>query len=153
MKKTLTFSTSINAPRRVVWDKTLTDETYRIWTAPFCEGSYFEGSWDQGSKMKFLSPSGHGMTSVIAENRPYEYLSIEHIGEIVNGVEDTSSDKVKQWAPAYENYSFADADGGTALTVTLDTIPDLEQYMLDTFPKALNVLKELCEAEAKSKHA
>jgi hypothetical protein len=35
--------------------------------------------------------------------------------------------------------------GGCRVTVTLDTIPEYEQYMLDTFPKALGLLKRLCE--------
>lgn len=154
MKKTLIFEISINAPKQVVWEKMLNDETYRIWTAPFAEGSHFVGSWDKGAKIKFLGPGGDGgMVSEIAENRPFEYLSIRHLGEIVNGVEDTTSEKIRAWAPAYENYTFADEDGGTKLTVHLDTVPDFEQYMNDTFPKALEILKDLCEGEAKTHSA
>ena len=48
-------------------------------------------------------------------------------------------------APAYENYRFSDDPAGCKLVVTLDTAPDWEQYMLDTFPKALALLKSLCE--------
>lgn len=154
MKKTLTFAISIKAPKQVVWEKMLNDETYRIWTTPFAEGSHFVGSWDKGAKIKFLGPGGDaGMVSEIAESRPFEYISIRHLGEILNGVEDTTSEKVKAWTPAYENYTFADEDGGTKLTVQLDTVPDFEQYMNDTFPKALEVLKGLCEGEAKSHSA
>ncbi len=154
MKKTLNFTISIKAPKQVVWEKMLNDETYRIWTAPFAEGSHFVGSWEQGAKIKFLGPGGDGgMTSEIAENRPFEYISIRHLGEIVNGVEDTTSEKVRAWIPAYENYTFADEDGGTKLTVELETVPDFEQYMNDTFPKALEVLKGLCEGEVKSHSA
>ncbi len=145
MNKTLTFTVSINAPRPRVWDTMLSDQGYRVWTSAFCEGSYFSGSWDEGSKIQFLAPGGDGMTSVIAENKPYEYLSIKHLGEISKGVEDTTSEKVLAWAPAYENYSFADAVGGTRVVVSLDTLPEYEQFMLETYPKALNRLKELCE--------
>ena len=31
------------------------------------------------------------------------------------------------------------------MAVSLDTVPEYEQYMLDTFPKALALLKELSE--------
>ena len=148
MKKTLNFTISINAPRQLVWEKMLSDETYRIWTSPFGEGSHFVGSWDKGARINFLGPGGdHGMTSVIAENRPHEYISIQHLGEIVGGVEDTTSEKVKAWAPAYENYLFEEQDGVTKLTVHLDMSTDWEQFMNDTYPKALEILKEICERE------
>jgi hypothetical protein len=85
------------------------------------------------------------MTAVIAENRKHEFVSIQHLGVIENGVEDTASEQVRAWAPAYENYQFSDVPGGCLVTVTLDTVPEYEQYMLDTFPKALALLKGLCE--------
>lgn len=143
--KTLTFEIAIDAPRSVAWANMLGAESYKAWTAPFCEGSYFAGSWDKGAKIQFLAPSGDGMTAVIAENVPHEYVSIRHIGMIENGVEDTTSEKVREWAPAYENYRFTDTPDGCRVTVTLDTVPQYEQYMLDTYPKALARLKELCE--------
>ena len=148
MTKTLTFDIVIRAPRARVWTTMLDPETYKAWTAAFCEGSHFVGSWDEGAKIRFLSPSGDGMTAVIAENRPREFVSIRHLGVIEKGVEDTSSDKVRAWAPAYENYRLSDVPDGCRLTVTLDTVPEYEQYMRDTFPKALALLKDLCERQA-----
>ena len=146
--KTLTFEITIHAPRARVWSTMLEPESYKAWTSAFCEGSYFEGSWDQGAKIRFLSPSGDGMTSVIAENRRHEFVSIRHLGVIAKGVEDTTSEQVRAWAPAYENYRFSDLPDGCRLTVTVDTVPEYEQYMRDTFPKALGLLKELCERPA-----
>ncbi|TDM08107.1 MAG: ATPase [Ideonella sp. MAG2] len=143
--KTLTFDITINAPRTTVWDTMLGPETYKAWTRAFCEGSHYLGSWESGAKIRFLAPSGDGMSSVIAENRPYEFVSIRHIGMIENGVEDTTSDKVLAWAPAYENYRFEDTPGGCKVTVSLDTAEEWAPYMLDTFPKALALLKSLCE--------
>jgi hypothetical protein len=145
LMKTLTFDVTIQAPRNEVFATMLDAEGYMAWTAPFCEGSYFAGSWEPGAKIHFLAPSGDGMVAEIAENRPDEYVSIRHLGEVRNGVEDTTSDKVRAWAPAYENYAFADAPGGCTLTVTLDTLPEYEDYMLKTFPQALALLKSLCE--------
>ena len=145
MTKTLTFETAIRAPRARVWDAMLDPESYKAWTSAFCEGSYFVGSWDEGAKIQFLSPSGDGMTAVIAENRPHEFVSIRHLGVIEKGVEDTSSEKVRAWAPAYENYRFSDLPEGCRLTVTVDTVAEYEQYMRDTFPKALALLKALAE--------
>ena len=147
MKKTLRFNVSIEAPKQLVWKTMLDPDGYTAWTAPFCEGSYFSGSWDSGAKIKFLAPGGDGMTSEIAENRPYERVSIRHLGEIANGVEDTTSEKVRAWAPAYESYDFAETASGCEVAVTLDTLPDYERYMNDTYPKALALLKAMCEME------
>ncbi len=144
MKK-LTFEVTIQAPRALVWSTMLGTETYKVWAAAFSEGTYYEGSWNEGEKMLFLAASGDGMVSVIEKNKTHEFVSIKHLGMIEKGVEDTTSEKVRAWAPAYENFQFADAPGGCHLTVTLDTAPDWEQYMLDTYPKALSILKELCE--------
>lgn len=143
--KTLSFDITILAPRAQVWAAMLGPESYKAWTAAFCEGSYYEGSWDEGAKIQFLSPTGDGMTAVIAENKPHEFVSIRHLGVIENGVEDTTSEKVRAWTPAHENYRFTDVPGGCRVTVTMDTVPEYEQYMLDTYPKALGLLKALCE--------
>jgi hypothetical protein len=143
--KTLRFETVIHAPRAQVWDTMLGPETYKAWAAAFCEGTYYVGSWEEGARIHFLAPSGDGMSAVIAENRLHQFVSIRHIGMIENGVEDTTSDKVRAWAPAYENYRFEEVAGVCTVTVTLDTAAEWEAYMLDAFPKALASLKSLCE--------
>ncbi len=148
VKKTLTFAVSIRAPRRLVWETMLDAEGYKVWTAAFGEGSYFSGSWDRGQRIQFLGPGGDGgMTAVIDENRPYEHISIRHLGEVSAGVEDTTSPKVLAWAPAYEKYWFEDAGADTEVTVSLDTVPEYEKFMLETYPKALGLLKSLCEGK------
>ena len=53
---TLHYLIFINAPKEKVWDTMLKDETYREWTKPFCEGSYYRGDWSEGSKIIFLGP-------------------------------------------------------------------------------------------------
>ena len=97
----------IDAPRERVWDVMLADDTYRDWTTAFSAGSHYKGDWSQGSKILFIGPSPDGsgemgMVSRIAENRPHEFISIEHLGICQNGVEDTESPEAKKWAPAYE---------------------------------------------------
>jgi len=114
MTKTLHFSIIILAPVAQVWALMLDREGYEHWTAAFCEGSTFVGTWDEGQAMRFLAPNGDGMVAEIAQNRRHEFISIRHLGEIVAGVEDTRSDKVRAWAPAYENFAFRPAPGGSA---------------------------------------
>jgi uncharacterized protein YndB with AHSA1/START domain len=151
--KQLHFSISISAPRENVWNTMLSSETYKVWTEPFCEGSYFQGSWEKGERIRFLAPNGSGMTSEVAESRPYEYISIRHLGYINDGVEDTESQQVRSWAPAYENYTFLANGNVTDVQVDLDITPEFEKYMLETWPKALSKLKALCEGGAGSHSA
>lgn len=145
--KTLHFQQLIRAPRQRVWDCMLADASYRDWTSAFCEGSYFEGNWQQGATIRFLSPGEHGMFAVIAEQRPHEYIAIKHLGEIRAGVVDTDSDAVRQWAPAYETYSFRDHPDGCELTVTMDCSDAFEEMMIATWPKALTRLQVLAETQ------
>lgn len=140
-------SITIKAAKEKVWNTMLQQETYRIWTAEFGAGSCFEGSWEEGQKIRFLGPDGSGgIASVIAENQPYRYLSIKHLGIIKDGVEDMESPDARTWASAYENYTFTERADGTELKVEMSGIPaKFEQYMTDTWPKALAKLKSLCE--------
>jgi len=144
--KTLTFDTVIHASRRAVWDAMLTPSTYKVWTSVFMEGSYFEGSWEKGERIRFLGPGGDGMLAVIAENRPHEFLSIKHIGQIRNGVEDTESEEARSWAPAFENYHLKETGSSTALTVTIDVPEEFVDYMTGTWPGSLAKLKAICES-------
>jgi hypothetical protein len=149
---TLHFSIDIRAPKDKVWRTMFADNTYREWTSAFSPGSYFEGSWAQGSKILFLGPDPDekvgigGMVSRIAENRLHEYMGIEHLGMVSNGVEDTQSDAVKDWAGARENYSFSESSGVTNLRVEMQTAPSYETIFNDSWPKALQKLKALCES-------
>lgn len=143
--QTLRFTQRIAAPRAHVWKSMLDPDGYRDWTSAFGASSHFVGSWDEGAKIRFLGDEGGGMASEIAAHRPAEFLSIRHLGMIANGVEDTTSDAVKSWAPAYENYAFADEAGGMRLDVSIECLEDWVGFMNDAFPKALERLKTLCE--------
>jgi hypothetical protein len=145
------FSIAINAPKKKVWDTMLQDATYRVWTSAFNpKGSWYEGDWSQGSKIVFLGPGEDGklggMVSRIAENRPHEYISVEHLGLIQDGKEDTTSEAVKRWVPAFENYTFKEKNGATEVLVDMDVDEEHRKMFEDMWPKALKTLKELTEA-------
>ena len=143
----LTYSITIDASREQVWHALFNDEPFRKWSGIFAEGSHFVGDWSEDSEIRFLTKDNDGMVSMIDKNRPYEFMSIRHIGYIRQGVEDTESDEVKSWTPAFENYTLKDADGGTHLTVETDTFNDFVEYFNETWPRALEVVKEVAEAE------
>ena len=139
------YSITIHSQDEKVWKTMLDSETYKLWTKAFCEGSYYEGSWGKGEKIRFLTPEGEGMFSTIAENRPSDFISIKHLGIINNGVEDTQSPESKSWAPSFENYTLEDRDGETELKIDLDVPPEFEDFMNSAWPNALTGLKEICE--------
>lgn len=143
------YRITINAPREKVWETLWNDATYRAWTAPFSADSHAKTDWQQGSKVLFLDGNGNGMASTIAENRPNEFMSIRHLGVVKNGVEDYDSEESKKWGNGFENYTLQSVPGGTELVVDMgaDSIPaEYKDYFAQTWPKALNKLKELAES-------
>jgi hypothetical protein len=86
-----------------------------------------------------------GMVSRIAENRLHEYISIEHLGMVNDGQEDTTSEAVKAWAGAHENYTFAEKNGATEILIDIDITEDFKEMFEGMWPKALQKLKELAE--------
>jgi uncharacterized protein YndB with AHSA1/START domain len=149
----LHYTIDIEAPKEKVWQVMFDDETYREWTEAFHVGSYFEGNWEKGSKMRFVADDDEGMSgmySQVVENRPYEYLSLEHLGEIVDGEIDTESEEAQEWIGAHENYTLSENDGVTTLTVDLDGEgfdEEISEMFEQMWPPALEKLKEIAERE------
>lgn len=141
----LHYSISINAPREHVWNTMLQDETYRQWTRAFSEESHYQGSWEEGSKILFLDGNGQGMVSRIARNKPFEFISIEHLGFIAEGKEDTQSDDAKAMAGARENYTLKESGDATELRVDMDSDEEYTDMFEDMWPRALKKLKQLSE--------
>jgi uncharacterized protein YndB with AHSA1/START domain len=144
MKK-LEFSITINANPQKVWDIITGKETYDQWTKVFAEGSTVETDWKKGSKALFLDGKGSGMVSEIAESIPGKFLSIHHLGEVKDGVEDPTTYQGEEWGDALENYTLKEVDGKTVWLVEMDMNEEYAQYMEDTWPLALAKVKELAE--------
>lgn len=143
--KSLEFRTIIAAPVSLVWETMLNDDTYREWTKAFEEGSHYEGSWEEGSKIHFLNSTGSGMVAKVAEHKLHEFVSIQILGFIADGIEDTESEEVKAWTPSYENYYFESTNDGTELRVTVEVPPEYVDMMTQSWLKALELLKSMCE--------
>ncbi len=151
MKK-LQFRVSIEAPVKKVYDVMLglsNKLNYEQWTALFNPTSTFEGSWDKGNKILFIGIDENGekggMVSEIVDNIPNRFVSIRHYGLLKANVEITTGPEVEKWANGRENYTFEEHNGLTTVTIDLDTADDFENYMNQTYPKALHKLKEICE--------
>lgn len=145
----LHFPITINAPKDKVWHTMLDEKTYPQWAAEFMPGPHYVGDWNKGSKILFLGPHQNGrlggMVSRIKEYKQYESIAIEHLGIVFESVEDTTSDTAKSWAGAFENYTFEEKGGLTELMVDMYSIDVYEEMFRNTWPKALQRLKELAE--------
>ncbi len=146
----LNFSISINASKEKVWEILWDDAGYRAWTAAFAEGSYAKtDNWKEGTKVLFLDPQGRSMVSMVAANKPNEFMSFKHLGEVKDGVEDTTSDAVKIWAGSTENYTLTEADGKTTLAIQMDITPEFKEMFKKMWPNALQNVKQLAEGTKK----
>lgn len=137
----------INVPVAKVRSTMLDHPTYEERTKVFTEWTEYEGwtyewSRDQGSEIRFLDGQWSGMLAKIAENRLHDYVSIQHLGMI--GENNTIT--MFEWS-SFENYKFTKIDEiSTKVDVEMTAMPDERVPMFnDTRPKALTVLKSLCE--------
>lgn len=73
------------------------------------------------------------------------FVSIEHLGILDGKNEITSGPAVDGWAGALENYSFREEGGKTIVSVAMDANEQFKSYFEQTWPKALQKLKEICE--------
>ncbi len=160
MKK-LQFKISINAPVTKIYDFMLginSKSTYEQWTSLFNPTSTYEGNWDKENKILFIGVDEKGekggMVSKIVENIPNRFVSIQHYGLFKADKEITEGPEVEKWANGFENYTFEEnnartgdpvGQGTATVTVDLDTNEDFLDYMNQTYPKALDKLKEICE--------
>ena len=148
----LQFKISVNTSVNKVYDIMLgisNKSSYELWTALFNPTSTYEGSWTKGSKILFVGTDDKGekggMVSEIFDNIPNKFISIRHYGLVKSDVEITEGPEVEKWANGFENYTFEENNGTTTITVDLDTTEDFLVYMNETYPKALDKLKEICE--------
>ncbi len=145
----LQFEIHINTSIENVYNKMLAENSYKEWTSEFNPTSYYKGNWEKGSKILFVGTDKNGeeggMVSRIKENIPNKFISIEHIGILKGDKEIESGKEVDGWAGALENYSFKSANGQTILSVTINVNEEYKSYFIDTWPKALNKLKSICE--------
>ncbi len=139
----------IDADVEKVYRTMLDRQTYSEWTAPFNPASRYEGSWEKGSRIRFIGEDQEGnqggMVSRIRENIPNRFVSIEHLGVLQGDKEVTSGPEVEKWAGGLENYTFEERDSKTLVLVDVDVTDEYAGYFDETWPIALNKLKELCE--------
>jgi uncharacterized protein YndB with AHSA1/START domain len=149
--ETMHFEILIDAHPEKVYNTMIDQKHYTEWTSEFNPSSHYKGSWEKGSKILFLGDAADGslggMVSRIKENIPYRYISIEHVGIIENGREVLCGPDVDIWSGAQENYTFTEQNMQTLLSIDVDTTEKYRQYFVNTWPKALQRLKSICESK------
>ncbi|AZJ36676.1 SRPBCC domain-containing protein [Tenacibaculum singaporense] len=145
MKEQQEFTIVINATPEKVWKILWGDKTYSQWTAIFSEGSYAKTDWKEGSKVLFLTPDGRGMVSRIKKKITNKYMLFEHLGIIEDHIENLESKEAKEWRGAIEEYVLERVGDNTHLTVKMDVVEEYKDFFLDTWPKAMEKIKELVE--------
>ncbi|MFZ1495519.1 MAG: hypothetical protein WAS72_00600 [Saprospiraceae bacterium] len=151
MKK-LQFKKEINATAQKVYETMLgliDKSTYEQWVSVFNPTSTYEGKWDKGSKIYFIGTDENGkkggMVSEIVEHQPAKFISIKHNGFLDGDTEITTGEQVEKWAGGHENYTYQENNNITTVTVDMDTIEEYLDYFNNTYPKALDKLKEISE--------
>lgn len=147
--KKINFSTTIQAPKDKVWNALWNDENYKTWTAAFAEGSHAVTDWQEGSKVLFLDGKGDGMFCTIAKKVENEYMSFKYNGEVKNHVEIPADEKKSAWVNGHENYTLKEDNGSTTLSVEMMVTEDMMDYFTKTFPKALQLVKEIAAGKIK----
>jgi uncharacterized protein YndB with AHSA1/START domain len=145
MKK-LSFTTTIHAPKKKVWNTMLNHGTYEEWTSASWPDSTFDGRWEKGSSIKFFGQDKSGTLAEITELEKYDHLSATHIAILLKGgAEDRDSDLAKGWIGIKEGYRFTERDGMTRLDIEIETNPEWAGMFEEGWPAALKKLKEICE--------
>lgn len=150
----LQFKVDVNASAEKCYNTMLgfgNKKLYEEWTSVFNPTSTYQGSWEKGSKIYFVGTDSEGkvggMLSRILENDANRFVSIQHYGLVKDGVETTEGPEVEQWAGGLENYLFKETGRITTITVEVDVVPDHADYFKDTYPNALQKLKEIVERQ------
>lgn len=138
--ETLIFDFQINATPEKVWSVLWDDTTYRQWTSEFTEGSFYQGTLEENSMVKFLDPKNNGMYSRVLKNIPNKEITFLHLGEIYDGVEVP-----QEWGDATESYFVQETEDGTLLRCEIKTSEEFKGFFEEHFPKALQNVKNLAE--------
>lgn len=142
----LKYQIEIDAPAEKVWDILWNEKTYSQWTYYFSPDSNMVTDWQVGEKTYFTDSSKkNGMVSTIERMEEPKYLIFKHLGEMVDGVEDVDSEKVKAWNGSLEAYYLEENNGKTTLTIEVDSNDEFKDMFDNGFKKGLEVIKNLSE--------
>ena len=144
--KHIEFKVQISAPKETVWDALVNLDKYKIWAKAFSSDSQFIGDWKQGESITFFDPNLGGTKAIFEELILYKRICARHIA-IWNkdGSEDVESEEARKWMGTIESYTLNEEKGKTELIIEIHTHEDYINIFNNSWPKAIKLLKELCE--------
>ncbi|WP_290796424.1 SRPBCC family protein [Flavihumibacter sp. UBA7668] len=146
MKK-INFSIYINAPKQKVYDTLIDPQLYKVWVDVSWPNSFYDGKWEEGEILRFISPGNGGTAANVAELQKGEYILLVHKAVLNPDLtKDITSDAAREWIGSKESYRFNETGGGTTLLVELHCTPVWVTMFEEGYPPALAKLKEICEA-------
>ena len=146
--KTLNYSININKPRDFVFNKMIDKSVYPGWAKAWGEGMTYEGEWKQGEHISFYDNTQGGTKVLIEKFVPNETIEMKHIAMINPQLIEVplTDDVMRKWIGSQENYYFIElSDTETKVEITM-IADEAFEAMMDAWTKALELLKEICEA-------
>lgn len=144
----LHYEILINAPKQRVWETMIDSATYNDWAKAFSDGSSFEGEWGEGNTMLFFDAKQGGTKAVLKTFKPYDHMLAEHVAMVDPNKAPLDNEAVQNWLGTTEEYVFEETEnGGTKLMINMKTHEQFKEMFDGTWPKALELLKEICEKE------
>lgn len=138
--KLLEYTIQINTTAEKVWDVLFTQDNYKKWASAMNEGTYFEGTWEEGSIMKFLDPKNNGMYNLVEKNIPNKQLSMKHLGWILEGVLTPQN-----WEDSTLDYMLEPNENGTLLIGKVNSLDEFVDFFNSKYPKNFENIKNLAE--------
>ena len=139
--KLLEYKIQINAPAEKVWEVLFSQNAEENWPSAINEGTYFEGTWEEGSIMRFLDAENNGMFNLIEKNIPKKELKMKHLGWIYDG-ELSPQD----WQDATVTYLLESNENGTFLTAIVNSLEEFVDFFNSKYPPNFENIKKLSES-------
>ena len=147
MKK-LTYSIKISRSQDFVFSKITDKSVYPDWAKAWGEGMTYEGEWKEGGHISFFDKTQGGTKVIVEEIVPNEAIKMKHVAMVnPQNVEcEVTDDMMRKWIGSEENYYFRkENENETTLEVVMIADEAFEE-MMNAWSKALQFLKEICEA-------
>ena len=144
--ETVEYSILLYASIDKVWEKLWDKESYAKWTQFFEPQFYIKSDWIVDGKTYFLKDEKNGMVSTITSLEQPNEIVFQHLGLLIDGVEDIHSANVVQWSGSEEKYFLRNLEPKlTELKVIVHIYNYQKAKMDEGFQKGFQILKEICE--------
>ena len=143
---TISKTIGINAPKEIVWKVLTEDKFTSSWYSEFSPGTHADTDWKVGSKAIFTDNTHSGLIGKVIANNPYEHLSVEYQGILVDGVEDYTGMGATFVKGGLETYRLSEKNGSTILSIQCDMGEDLFHSMSEAWNRGLQQIKRLSES-------